>query len=263
MLLQDKVVVVSGIGPGLGMELSTECARQGARAVVLAARTPASLERAEAEIQKLGGATRVLRVPTDISDREQCRRLADTTVAEFGRIDCLLNSAFNPGTFHPIDQADLSDWRRTMDVNFFGSIGLTQECVRHMKRQGSGSVVMIGTMVERKPLAYQGGYAASKAALRAATKHFALELGQFGIRFNSCNMGWMWGPNVQAYVSMQATADGTTEQEIIDGVTANIPLGFIPEDGDCAKAAIFFASDYSRVITGAALDVNGGEFMGA
>ena len=180
MLLQDKVVVVSGIGPGLGMELSTECARQGARAVVLAARTAARLEQAEAEIQKLGGATRVLRVPTDISDREQCRRLADTTVAEFGRIDCLLNSAFNPGTYHPIDEADLAHWRRTMDVNFFGSIGLTQECVRHMKRQKSGSVVMIGTMVEHKPLAYQGGYAASKAA--PARRHQAFRTGTGAVR---------------------------------------------------------------------------------
>lgn len=261
MLLQDKVVVVSGIGPGLGMELSTLCAKEGAAAVVLAARTASKLDEAEAEIQSLGGTTRVLKVPTDVTDREQCRHLADITQAEFGRVDCLINSAFDPCTYDPVDQADMDDWRRTMDVNFFGTVGLTQECVRHMKDAGRGSVVMIATMVERKPLPYQGGYAASKAALHAATKHFALELGGDGIRFNSCNMGWMWGPNVQNYIAGQAQATGVTEQELIDTVTANIPLGFIPEDGDCAKAAIFFASDYSKVITGAALDVNGGEFM--
>ena len=261
MLLEGKIVVVSGIGPGLGMELSTLCAREGAEGVVLAARTASKLDEAEAEISALNGNTRVLKVPTDITDRDQCRHLAEATVAEFGRIDCLINSAFDPCTYDPIDEAKMEDWRWTMDVNFYGTVGLTQECVAQMKKSGGGSVVMIATMVERKPMAYQGGYAASKAALHAATKHFALELGKEGIRFNSCNMGWMWGPNVQNYIVAQAEQTGVAEQDIIDSVTANIPLGFIPEDGDCAKAAIFFASDYSRVITGAALDVNGGEFM--
>jgi NAD(P)-dependent dehydrogenase (short-subunit alcohol dehydrogenase family) len=263
MLLEGKVVIVSGIGPGLGMELSTLSAREGAEAVVLAARTESRLDAAEAEIRDAGLATPVLKQPTDISDREQCRRLADATVDAFGRIDCLINSAFDPCVYDPIDKADMNDWRHTMDVNFFGTMGLTQECVRHMKDNGGGSVVMIATMVERKPMAYQGGYAASKAALHAATKHLALELGRDGIRFNSCNMGWMWGPNVQGYIQSQARATGVPEQEVIDAVCANIPLGFIPEDGDCAKAAIFFASDYSRVVTGAALDVNGGEYMPA
>ncbi len=262
MLLQGKVVVVSGIGPGLGMELSTLAAREGAEAVVLAARTESKLDEAEAEILALGLATKVLKVATDITQRDQCAHLADATVDAFGRIDCLINSAFDPCVYDPVDTASMDDWRWTMDVNFFGTVGLTQECVRHMKQSGGGSVVMIATMVERKPLTYQGGYAASKAALHQATKHFALELGRDGIRFNSCNMGWMWGPNVQNYIAGQAEATGVDEQDIIDSVTAKIPLGFIPEDGDCAKAAIFFASDYSKVITGASLDVNGGEYIG-
>ena len=262
MLLEGKVIIVSGIGPGLGMELSTLCAKEGADAVVLAARTESKLDTAEAEILELGLATKILKQATDITDREQCQRLADATVESFGRIDCLINRGFDPCVYDPIDAANMDDWRFTMDVNFFGTMGLTQECVRHMKAGGGGSVVMIATMVERKPMAYQGGYAASKAALHAATKHMALELGGDKIRFNSCNMGWMWGPNVQGYFQDQAQATGVSEQELIDAVCANIPLGFIPEDGDCARAAIFFASDYSRVITGASLDVNGGEYMG-
>ena len=261
MLLENKIVIVSGIGPGLGMELSTLCAQEGAQGVVLAARTAAKLEQAEAEIAALGLGTRVLKVPTDITNVEQCQALADATVAEFGRIDCLINSAFDPCVYDPIDEAKLDDWRFTMDVNFYGTMSLTQACVRHMKQSGGGSVVMIATMVERKPMPLQGGYAASKAALHAATKHLALELGGDKIRFNSCNMGWMWGPNVQGYIAGQAAATGVSEDQLVAQICANIPLGFIPEDGDCAKAAIFFASDYSRVITGAALDVNGGEFM--
>lgn len=261
MLLKDKVVIVSGIGPGLGQELSTLAAREGAAAVVLAARTPAKLDVAEAEILALGGVTKVLKVITDISDRDQCLALAEKAVAEFGRIDVLFNSAYDPGSFGPIESANLDDWRRAMDVNFFGTMQLTQACIPAMKDGGGGSIVMIATMVEHKPLATQAGYGSSKSALRSATKHLALELGTYNIRVNSCHMGWMWGPSVEGYFAWQASETGRSQEDLIAEVTQSIPLGVIPDDGDCAKAAMFFASDYSCVVTGASLDVNGGEFM--
>ncbi len=261
MLVKDKVVVVSGIGPGLGQEMSTLAAKEGATAVVLAARTAAKLDVAEQEIEQLGLGTKVLKVVTDISSKEQCVALAEQTIAEFGRVDVLINSAYDPGSFGPIEDANMDDWRRAMDVNFFGTMHLTQACVPYMKDNGGGSVVMIGSMVEHKPLATQSGYSASKSALRAATKHLALELGQYNIRVNSCHMGWMWGPNVEGYFDWQAKATGRGKQELIDEVASKIPLGVIPDDGECAKAALFFASDYASVVTGAALDVNGGEYM--
>ena len=107
MLLQDKVVIVSGIGPGLGQELAVLAAAEGAAAVVLAARTPAKLEQAERAIEALGLDTSVLKVATDIADSAQCQALADATVQAFGRIDVLFNSAFDPGSFEPIEQANL------------------------------------------------------------------------------------------------------------------------------------------------------------
>ena len=261
MMLENKVVIVSGIGPGLGQELSTLAAKEGAAAVVLAARTPAKLDVAEQEIQALGLNTAVLKVVTDIADPDLCLALAKKTADEFGRIDVLFNSAYDPGSFGPIESANLDDWRRSMDVNFFGTMQLTQACIPYMKEAGGGTIVMIATMVEHKPMATQGGYGSSKSALRSATKHLALELGQYNIRVNSCHMGWMWGPNVEGYFAWQSQETGTPQDELIAQVTRTIPLGAIPDDGDCAKAAMFFASDYSCVVTGASLDVNGGEFM--
>jgi NAD(P)-dependent dehydrogenase (short-subunit alcohol dehydrogenase family) len=161
MLLKDKVVVVSGIGPGLGQELSTLAAKEGAVAVVLAARTASKLDTAEQEIRELGLGTKVLKVPTDISNQEQCQALADKAVAEFGRIDVLFNSAYDPGSFEPIESANMDGWRRAMEVNFFGTMHLSQACVPYMKENGGGAIVMIGTMVEHIPLATQGGYGAS------------------------------------------------------------------------------------------------------
>ena len=260
MLLKDKVVIVSGIGPGLGQELALEAARQGA-GVAMCARTASKLDDAEKLIRDEGLNTKILKVATDISDRSQCADLVSKTIDTFGRIDVLINSAYNPGSFEPIEQANLGSWREAMDVNFFGTMGLTLEVVPHMKEQGGGSIVMINTMVTRKPMPTQGGYGASKAALATATSHLALELGPHNIRVNSAYMGWMWGPSVEGYFQMTEQAGGPSVEEQKKAVAANIPLREIPDDADCAKAAVFLGSDYARAITGAALDVNGGEYL--
>lgn len=260
MLLKDKVVIVSGIGPGLGSELALEAARQGAL-LAIAARTPEKLDHSEAEIRRAGCENPVLKVPTDISDPAQCEALAKRTVSEYGRIDTLINSAFNPGTFEPVAQANLDGWRAAMDVNLFGTMQLTLACVPHMQQQGGGTIVMINTMVTRKPMATQAGYAASKAALASATAHLATELGADNIRVNSAFMGWMWGPPVEFYMEMMKDTHPDGAAGVKASVEKGIPLGRIPEDGDCAKVAVFLASDYSCAMTGAQLDVNGGEYM--
>jgi NAD(P)-dependent dehydrogenase (short-subunit alcohol dehydrogenase family) len=130
-----------------------------------------------------------------------------------------------------------------------------------MKSQGGGAIVMVNTMVVHRPMMYNGGYGASKAALKNATAHLALELGQYGIRVNSTFMGWMWGPNVEGYVNQAAADRGVSTDVIKQEVAQNIALRRIPEDGDCAKAVIMLASDYAQVVTGACLDVNGGDFI--
>ncbi len=261
MLLEDKVVIVSGIGPGLGIELATLAAKEGARAVAVAARTPAKLDDAEAAIRAAGLRTPVLKLATDVRDRAQCRRLVDETVARFGRIDALVNSAYVPGGFTLAESADLDDWRATMDVNLFGTMTLTQAVIPVMKRQGGGAIVMINSMVTRKPMPAQGGYAVSKSALTSAVAQLALELGRDGIRVNSAYMGWMWGPPVEGYLTSEAARQGTTVDALAGAVAQSIPLGRIPDDADCAKAALFLVSDYACAVTGAALDVNGGEFL--
>jgi NAD(P)-dependent dehydrogenase (short-subunit alcohol dehydrogenase family) len=258
MLLKDKVVVVSGIGPGLGQELAFASAREGAR-VVLAARTQGFLDEIEAKLRE--GGCETLAVSTDISDRAQCKALIDAAVAKFGGVDVLINSAYSPGRFALFEDSDLDDWRKTMDVNLFGSLNLSQEVVPHMKKRGGGSIVMVNSMVQKKPIDYQSGYATSKGALSAAAKMLAKELGRHNIRVNSVFMGWMWGPPVEGFVNGSAKSRGIPAEQVVSEITEAIPLGFIPDDADCANAVIFFASDMSRVITGAGLDVNGGEFM--
>ncbi len=261
MLLEGKVILVSGIGPGLGVKLAVEAAREGARGVVLAARSPEKLDAAQERIRAVCSTCETLKVPTDIRDPDQCRRLADVTLERFGRVDGLANSAFEHGAFEPVDSGDMRQWQSAYDTNLAGSMQLTRAVVPAMKSQGGGAVVMINTMATIKPFAGEAGYAMSKGALLVAAKYLAIELGSSNIRVNTARMGWMWGAPVQGYVGLMARAQGVPEQKIVDSIAANIPLRRLVTDDECARAALFLLSDYASAITGAIIDVNGGEAL--
>ncbi|MNL36412.1 Enoyl-[acyl-carrier-protein] reductase [NADH] FabI [compost metagenome] len=92
-------------------------------------------------------------------------------------------------------------------------------------------------------------------------QYLAQDLGPFGIRVNSTFMGWMWGAPVIGYFESEAKRLGVPMESLVDQVAQQIALRKIPEDNDCAMAALYLASDYAKVITGAQLDVNGGHFL--
>jgi len=261
MLLKDKVVIISGIGPGLGIKLAVRAAEYQAKAVVLATRTPAMLDQAEKAVRDAGYSTQVLKVPTDITQAEQCQTLADLTIEHFGQIDVLINSAYAHGAWGSSSDSSMDDWRKAMDVNLFGTMQMTQSVLPQMKKQKSGSIVMINTMATRTPNQLESGYAVSKGALKTAVQYLAQDLGPFGIRVNSTFMGWMWGAPVIGYFESEAKRLGVPMESLVDQVAQQIALRKIPEDNDCAMAALYLASDYAKVITGAQLDVNGGHFL--
>jgi len=252
MLLKDKVVVISGVGPGLGRKLTLLATAEGAK-VAIGCRNTAFLDGLAQEVRDSGG--EVVSSPTDVKDVAQCNRLVELAAGQFGRIDGLVNSAYqySPAQF---EDADLDTWAATMDVTC-----MAQAVLPHMKKVGGGSIVNVSTMETRKNRSGEGAYSIPKAALEMATRQMAFELGKYKIRVNSTLMGWMWGVPVENALKGFAEQSGAPLQTIIDGVVSQIPLGEIPTDQDCAKSVIFFLSDYSNVVTGAALNVNGGEYM--
>ena len=258
MLLKDKVAIVSGIGPGLGQAIARALVREGA-AVVLSARSIDKLRDLEAELTKAGG--RALAVAADISDGASCRALAEAALARFGRIDVLVNNAYHPGTYERIETVDLDTWRPPFEVNVLGSLRLSQAVIPTMKKQGEGSIVMINSMSMRRMMEMFGGYAASKAALNAATQTLALEVGGYGIRVNSVVPGYIWGPPLEAYFAAEAERAGCEPKVIHDAVASQTALKKIPTSEEIAESAVFFASNMSRAITGASLDVNGGHWF--
>jgi NAD(P)-dependent dehydrogenase (short-subunit alcohol dehydrogenase family) len=255
-LLTGKVCVVSGVGPGLGRQAALALSSHGAD-VVLAARRPETLDSVALEIMSAGG--RALVVPTDITQVDQCERVMAAAQAEFGGVDVLVNNAFRFDAFQSFEDVDLEMWRKIIDTNLFGSLQMTKAALPHLRSRGGGSVVMVASMVTRKPQPVQGGYTISKGALLTATRVLAFELGASGIRVNAVVPGWMAGPSVDIYVQMTSQGRGIPEEEVVAELVERIPIGRVPSDAEVAGTVVYLASDLSSAITGQAIDANGGE----
>jgi NAD(P)-dependent dehydrogenase (short-subunit alcohol dehydrogenase family) len=161
----------------------------------------------------------------------------------------------------PFEEADLADWQANMDVTCFGALRMIQAVVPAMKRQGGGAIVNISAQASVQPAPGQSDYATAKTALGGATRQLARELGKYGIRVNAARMGWLWGAPVRGFLESRARESGASLESLVAEVAGRIALGVIPPEEECAKSALFFVSDYSRMVTGAVLDVNGGEYM--
>jgi NAD(P)-dependent dehydrogenase (short-subunit alcohol dehydrogenase family) len=259
MLLENKVMVVSGVGPGLGREIAVAGAREGA-SVMMGARTEANLKAAADEIDPSG--KRVGWVQTDITDPAACQRLADAAVEKFGKLDALVNCAAFDTVFGGVQEADFEEWRTVFDTNVIGTLQVCRAAIPHLKKNGGGAIVFIGSQGMFWPPKgfFQTAYQSSKAGLVSAVYHLANELGADKIRVNTVVPTWMWGPPVEGYVNSTAEAQGVPVEQIVAGITQNMALGEIPTDGDVAEAVIFFASDRARMITAQTLMVNAGEF---
>ena len=258
MILDGEVVIVSGVGAGLGAKLAARAAGEGAK-VVMAARSTEVMDQTAKEIAAAGG--EAIAVPCDVRKPEDVERVVAAGVEQFGTITGLVNSAYSHPGFTDLLETPDKQLRRAMDVILFGGLEMARAAVPHMT--DGGSIVNVGTMSTRRPLRGEAGYAVAKAALGMASQYLALELGEKGIRVNQAIMGWLDGPGVRFYLTMTADEKGITEQEVYDDIASNIPVGRIPTDEACAGAILYLLSSLASEVTGATLDVNGGEYMPA
>jgi NAD(P)-dependent dehydrogenase (short-subunit alcohol dehydrogenase family) len=258
-LLEGRVAIVAGVGPGLGREVALQLAQHGAD-VVVGARNQQHVESVAAEIGRTGRRARAVRL--DVTEPDDCDAVAAACLEAFGRIDVLVNNAFHGGDFARFEDADLDSWRQTMEVNLWGALRMTQAVVPAMRDRGDGRVVMINTMSVRRIRPRFGAYAASKGALETATKTLAAELGPHGIRVNGIHPGYIWGESVQAYFAHQAQRRATSPDDVYREVADETCLGYLPTAAEVAGSVLFFASDLSRPVTGQSLGVNAGHFLG-
>ncbi|HWQ14648.1 MAG TPA: SDR family NAD(P)-dependent oxidoreductase [Roseiflexaceae bacterium] len=176
MDLRDKVVVITGASSGFGELIARRCAAAGAR-VVLAARSAGPLER----LAESFGAERALAVPTDVADQAAVTRLAEATLDRFGRADVLVNNA-GFGVLDRIEEADVADLQRMLDVNVVGAVRCTQAFLPHMRAHRRGQIVMMASIAGVISTMNLGFYSATKHALVSLARTLMLELAGTGVR---------------------------------------------------------------------------------
>ncbi len=275
--------MVTGVGPGMGRDVALGLAREGSD-ILLVARSEKVVPSVAEEIESFG--RRAVPIYGNIADPEDCARIAaearvavatlaaeDTGAALADDpgprtgVDILVNSAFHGGEHVRFEDADLKRWRRPVDINYFGTLQLTQAMLPLLKsaaeRAGDARIVMINTMSVHHIESGAGSYAGSKAALGAVTKTLAIELGEYGIRVNAVHPGYIWGDSVKIYFEWQAKDRGgdTTWQDIYDERASETALGYLPHSSEIAGAVVFFASPLAKCVTGTALPVNAGHWM--
>ena len=254
MILKDRVVIVTGAGPGMGQAMCRGAAAEGAK-VVVSARSKEAIEAIVEDIAAKRG--EAIAVPCDVSRTEQCQALAQAALAKWGRIDGLVNSAYYHPDWANLESHSIDQALQAMDVIAVGALRMAQAVIPAMREAGGGAIVNVSTLASRKPMPGEGGYAMAKAALNQLSRQLAVELAGSGIRVNTALMGWMMGAPLEGYIaSLGDQAEAFRTQR-----ASEIPIGHIPPDADCAKAVYFLLSDYASEVTGAALDVNGGDWV--
>jgi NAD(P)-dependent dehydrogenase (short-subunit alcohol dehydrogenase family) len=256
MLLSEKVVLISGVGPGLGQAVAMRSALAGAD-VVLAARTGSRLAEVAGKVTATG--RRALVVPADITDDASAAELVRAALDEFGHVDTVVHNAFVMPPMRDLASVDLDHVRATFETNVFAALRLTRLLTPALVA-ARGSVVMVNSAVLRHSRRTFGAYKMTKAALLALAQSLSTELGPQGVRVNSVAPGYIWAGQLRAYFDHLAARRGVPARQVYDEVAATTDLRRLPEPDEIADAIVFLASDLARAVTGQCLDVNGGEF---
>ena len=245
-VLAGKIALVTGGSRGLGRGIALGLARHGAD-VIIASRKLAACDAVAAEIKSLGRNS--LAVAADLGRLDDIRNLVAKSVAEFGRIDILINNA---GT-SPVNKmaVDIEEWAwdKIFNTNLKGAFFCAQETAKVMMKENSGKIINITSAAGQEGSPFLAPYGASKAALIHLTRTLALEWAPHGIRVNAI------GP---ATFEVGVSESIIAHKAMADSIIAKTPLGRLGKVEDLIGAVILFASDASDYITGQTLFIDGG-----
>ncbi|MHA7651847.1 SDR family NAD(P)-dependent oxidoreductase [Mycobacterium sp. ML4] len=255
--LRDKVAIVTGAASGLGRGIARRFAAEGARVVI----ADVDADGGTALATQLG--PDVIFQRTDVSDPAQVGALVATTVEKLGALHVMVNNAGVAGTLRRLLDDDLSDFHRVMAVNVLGVMAGTRDAARHMAAHGGGSIINLTSIGGIQAGGGVMTYRASKAAVVQFTKSAAIELAYNEIRVNAIAPGNIPTP-------MLASSAGELDPDELERFEARIRQGMrddrpLKREGtpdDVAEAALYFATDRSRYVTGTVLPVDGGTVAG-
>jgi NAD(P)-dependent dehydrogenase (short-subunit alcohol dehydrogenase family) len=243
--LEEKVVLVTGGGAGIGRAISETFAREGAHVIVADIDGDAAKETAD-QIVKSNGAAEAQTV--DITDTAEVQALMATIKDAHGRLDVLVNNA-GVGARADFRHLTDEDWEKVWSVNLDGSVKCAREAFDLMRASGKASIVNLSSVMSAKHTRQMAVYSATKGAVSALSRSLAVEYAPYGIRVNTLLPGYVETALVGRYLKNPGIAKALLTQT---------PLRRFGTPEDIANAALFLASDEAAYITGAALNVDGG-----
>jgi NAD(P)-dependent dehydrogenase (short-subunit alcohol dehydrogenase family) len=250
MLLENKVVFITGAASGIGRECALACSREGASVAI----ADIDIEQARKTAAEIGDAA--LAIGCDVSDGSSVELAVTAAIARFGRIDALHNNAGIATPSKTLDETSESEWDRIMSVNLKSIFWTTRAVLPELKRSG-GSILNTASMVGMIGQANHAAYVASKGALIAMTKAMALDYAPFRIRVNAICPAGVWTPMLEEWAREQPNPGDV--RNYLDHIHA---LGYCPSGDVVGDAAVFLISERARFITGCILPVSGGAELG-
>jgi len=249
-ILAGRVAIVTGGGTGIGKAIALELAGLGAD-VVVASRNPQHLEPTADAITALGRGA--LAIPTDIRVPAQVEALMEQTVAQFGKIDILINNAGGqyPG---PAEELSIEGWRSVIDLNLNATFYCSQAAARQMMRTGGGAIVNIVATFGLRAAPGLAHAAAARAGVVNLTRTLALEWAKHNIRINAVAPGII--------MTEGALAEMLIDPAGIERIEQAIPLKRLGVPDDIAPLVAFLVSDAAAYLTGETIAVDGGNWHG-
>jgi 3-oxoacyl-[acyl-carrier protein] reductase len=245
---QARVAVVTGAGRGIGRAIAERLGRDG-MVVVVADLDEASAREVAAAIGAAGGSAEPVRL--DVTDAASVRAMAERAVEAFGGIDVLVNNA---GVLRSTRVVDISpdEWDLVVNANLKGAFLCSQAVQPSMTSRGGGRIVNIASMAGRATSTLGGAhYTAAKAGVLGLTRHLAREWASMGITANAISPGIVDTPMVR----------GSTDEARLEQVRQSIPLGRLADPAEVAALVAFLVSEEAAYITGANVDIHGGELI--
>ena len=247
--LSGKKALVTGGSRGIGRATAILLAKAGADVSFTYQRQEQAALAVKSAIEELG--RRCLALKTEIADEAEVRRSVAKIIAVWGQIDILVNNA-GIWTDLEIGSGNTRAWKETMQVNLDSVFYFTDAVIPGMKERRKGWIINIGSTAGIRGEAHHSHYAATKGALNALTKSWAVEFALFNVRVNLVAPGW---------VDTDMCAEVFSDAAYKESVRQSIPLKRIPPPEDIAAAVVFLASDLARHIQGAIINVNGGSVL--